>query len=129
MKYEDVEKLTTDEVRVVVAKARGYFVEECWVNGVGGFGKLNWPDRESFDEGKVLQTTDIENYVNYLPDLSDPREYMALWDEITEANTSFALFNDRVVGVSGVFRFGPEFDIKDRCEAISRAWLVVCGGE
>ena len=105
MKYEDVEKLTADEVRITIQEIR----------------------HDAYTSNGRKQ---------YLPDYSDPREYMALMEEIWEkeltAEICMPLFHDFRVAWGKYLTCGGRGHYvccNELWEAIARAWLVICGGE
>ena len=119
MKYEDVEKLTSDEVRVAVS--------EAWYGGkcdkeLGGI--VVQPTQDNLFDGGLFP----------LLDLADPGEHMKLMEKIWEKDDSVMLgmegtywgWNEE----SGFFEYEGFQDTDDDIwQSIARAWLVICGDE
>lgn len=121
MKYEDVEKFATDEVRAAVAKAQGWRV----ANVMAG-------DREA----TVLYNKDryvtfrwgYDNLISEFSDVSyqDSRDYMALYDEILKADPYVGIYANGIIWNINDTKYTLD---GERWEAIARAWLVICGDE
>ena len=129
MKYEDVEKLTSDEVRVAVS--------EAWYGGkcdkeLGGI--VVQPTQDNLFAGGIFP----------LLDLADPRCHIALMNEIWETkdgkdagitkddihwNHSYSHDGGLWGTWNGIIYYGIYETIKELWEAIARAWLVICGDE
>ncbi len=129
MKFEEVEKLTADEVRVAVAKAQGYSVFAT------GISPAVWVCDPHDCKHYIETENKVEALLKVACDIRDPRMYMELMNDLwkKEGNIAFDSWSigwnwlGLPFGFADYIEYGPDKEVKDLWEAIARAWLVICG--
>jgi len=119
MDTNEILNLTPDELRVAVAEKKGWRLQ--WVGSLNG-------DKEFIATNPGV-AGEFTIFLSELPDLSDPREYMALMDWIWALDGRAELAAEGVYYGEDGFVSCEDFTGVDRGEAIAKAWLIVCGSE
>jgi len=142
MTPDEILALTPEELRIRVAERKGWKVKLLEERDVfSGFGEnyldsvireyaLLSPQKQPIAK---LRTNKIAGFLKYLPDLSDPREYMALmteiWgkDRVADFDACGMYWNYSGGYPLHIINYGPNEETKELWQAIAKAWLIVVG--